>query len=151
MVFFSNPFPQYSRLQLFLFHSNSFRGRIVYFNALFLPARFSASVAPLHERHFCLTFHSAYENNTFHASPLYCISSHWKVNSIQPHWGCLIPSPRWLGEPFHTTAQTKPCVFHCSGCFLTHSSEPFWPVSLFHFMNRFFFFFKHRGPLQWLF
>lgn len=27
--------------------------------------------------------------NTFHASPLYFISTHWKVNSIQPHWGYL--------------------------------------------------------------
>lgn len=151
VVFFSNPFPQYSRLQHFLFPSNSFRNQTVYFNALFLPSWFSTSVVPLYERHFCLTFHRAYENNTFHASPLYFISSHWKVNSIQPYWGYLsYPKSMLVWRALLHTCSDKALHFPLLRLF-PHPQLSAPLSSFFLSLCEQIFFFKHRGPLQWLF
>lgn len=151
VVFFSDPFPPYFRLQHFLFHSNSFRKQIVYFNALFLPAWFSTSVVPLHERHFCLTYHRAYENNTFHASPLYFISSHWKVNSILPHWVYLsCPKSMLAWRALSHNCSDK--ALHFPLLRLLPHPQLRAPLSSFSLsLYEQIFFFWHRGPLQGLF
>lgn len=151
VVFFSDPFPPYFRLQHFLFHSNTFRNQIVYFNALFLPVWFSTSVVPLHERHFCLIYHRAYENNTLHASPLYFISSHWKVNSILPHWVYLSYSKSMLAwRALSHNCSDK--ALHFPLLRLLPHPQLRAPLSSFSLsLYEQIIFFLHRGPLQDLF